>query len=106
MPHYYVVINRAGGHTFSGSMNFRYQDGQSTIVFTFVGVGVGNNAVLTAKPQQQVGSASSTSSGRTKIPSNISVALGGTTIEFGECLSYLKFATSYAQCTFKSVPGA
>jgi hypothetical protein len=105
-PHYYVIVDHVTTHGLSGSMNFRYQDGQSTVIFTFTGVGVGSDAVLTTTSYPETGAEISSPGERTKVPRTVSVTLGDHSIEFGECLSYLKFTMSYAQCTFKSVPRA
>lgn len=40
VPHHFVIIDDVESHTLSGSMNLRYQDGQSSVIFDFVGEGI------------------------------------------------------------------
>jgi hypothetical protein len=108
-PNYYVSVVDLGRGNVSGSMNFEYQDGQTSVVFTFHGVEqpLGDSSargVLTLTPGliPQVGSASQKPS---SVPSAISASYSSATISFGECPDYLHFANTLADCDFVRTKG-
>lgn len=99
-PHYILALNNGSNGKVSGSVDFLYQDGQTSVVFTFVGTlsGAGTLATLTpiSVPQNN-GSASQTPG---SIPSQISATLSQGYINLGECTGYLHFVQSEAACGF------
>ncbi len=106
-PHYFVAVSSLGEHTLTGSMDFVYQDGQTSVVFTFQGsvqqLRPGANvAVLTLVPSlvPQDGSASQK---RSSVPTAISAVYQGKGLSFGECGNYLHFVPSLAGCQFTHV---
>lgn len=108
-PNYYVSIIDHGRGNVTGSMNFEYQDGQTSVVFTFNGVdqpvGVSSTReVLTLTPTliPQGGAASQVPS---SVPSAISASYSSSTISFGECSEYLHFASTLDDCKFVRVKG-
>lgn len=85
-------------------MNYLYQDGQTSVVFTFTGLnqGIGGSSergILTLTPElvPRDGSASQKPS---TLPSAISATYDSSRISFGECTNYLHFANTLAECTF------
>ena len=96
-PHYFISL-ASSGDNLSGSVDFLYQDGQTSVVFTFSGTL--QNAVATLHPidiPQNSGSASQEAS---SVPSAISATVGENSIALGECPAYLHFVQSMAQCQF------
>lgn len=96
-PHYFISL-ASNGDNLSGSVDFLYQDGQTSVVFTFSGTL--QNAVATIHPidiPQNSGSASQEAS---SVPSAISATVGENSIALGECPAYLHFVQSMAQCQF------
>lgn len=99
-PHYLLALNNGSNGNVSGSVDFLYQDGQTSVVFTFVGTlsGAGTLATLTpVSVPQNNGSASQTPG---SIPSQISATLSQGNINLGECTVYLHFVQSEAACGF------
>ena len=108
-PGYFVSVVRLNTGRVAGSMNYRYQDGQTSVVFTFQALGPwtgGSSArgILTLMPKliPQGGSASQKPS---TVPSAISATYDSTSMSFGECTDYLHFASSLADCDFVRVNG-
>lgn len=96
-PHYYMVVAVSRSGQVSGSVQFAYQDGQTSVVFTFSGRASDGVATLTPVSIPQVGSASEAPSA---VPSTISMTYGADDLQLGECVAYLHFAESVASCTF------
>ncbi len=85
-PHYFIAVTVTGGGTFSGTVSFLAQDGQTTAAFAFTATTQSGFATLR------------TSDGRL-----VSAPVGNGEITLGNCLSYLRFAQSNAECTFDFV---
>lgn len=96
-PHYFVSLTNGSGGGVTGSVNFLYQDGQTSVVFTFNGTVQADVATLHPTSVPQVGSASQAP---TTMPSYISAGLDRNSISLGECTGYLYFDQSLSQCTF------
>ncbi len=102
-PHYFLVVSSSPGGDLTGSVDFLYQDGQTSVVFTFQGSGQNGAATLRPTTVPQNGSASQNPS---TVPAVISATYGQGSVDLGECTSYLHFVQSMAQCTFtRSPPG-
>ena len=96
-PHYFISLtNGSGGIT--GSVEFLYQDGQTSVVFTFDGTV--QNGMATLNPTGVPQNGGSASQDPATVPSAISATLGQGSISLGECTSYLHFTKSLAQCDF------
>ncbi|MGD1013563.1 MAG: hypothetical protein ABR963_04130 [Acidimicrobiales bacterium] len=100
-PHYFVTLHEKDDQV-HGALGFVYQDGQTSVVFTFTGTG----APLGKHPQRGLMVAATTPvMGTTpnilssKIPSSISVFYDSTSLAFGECADYLD-VPSLARCVF------
>jgi hypothetical protein len=100
-PHYFVTLHEQGDQV-HGALGFVYQDGQTSVVFTFTGTG----APLGKYPERGVMVVATTPvTGTTpnvlssKIPSSISVFYDSTSLAFGECADYLD-VPSLARCVF------
>ncbi|MGO9559793.1 MAG: hypothetical protein ACLPYW_11990 [Acidimicrobiales bacterium] len=100
-PHYFVSLTAEANGKLSGSVQFLYQDGQTSVVFTFSGTWQSGVATLTPETVPQDGSASQNPS---TVPSAISMPYGQTGLELGECTGYLHFAESESQCQFSYSP--
>jgi hypothetical protein len=96
-PHYFVVMTTAAAGTLSGSLQFLYQDGQTSAVFTFSGTWQSGTATLDPQSIPQNGSASQNPS---TVPSAISITYDQTGLQLGECLQYMHFANSMSDCSF------
>jgi hypothetical protein len=101
-PHYFVSLSD-DNEGFSGSVNFVYQDGQSSVVFTFVGTA--QNGAATLRPTSVPQNAGSASQEPSTVPSVISVSIDKDSFNLGECTGYLHFTRSLAQCVFTYSPG-
>jgi hypothetical protein len=106
VPHYFISLTNGSAGNLTGAVMFVYQDGQTSVVFTFAGTVQGTEATLTptAVPQG-VGVSQDPST----IPSAISMSLGaglsrGYVLTLGECGSYLHFVQSMSQCDFVFSP--
>ena len=104
VPHYFVAISSTEDNNVRGSMNFFYQDGQTSVVFTFAGFYVptrtgGSSGVLTLTTTVAKDEGSTTQSAGS-IPTTLSVLYGTTHIALGECTNYLHFASTLAACSF------
>lgn len=106
VPHYFISLTNGSAGNLTGAVMFAYQDGQTSVVFTFAGMVQGTEATLTptAVPQG-VGVSQDPST----IPSAISMSLGaglsrGYVLTLGECASYLHFVQSMSQCDFVFSP--
>ncbi|MHB1582717.1 MAG: PASTA domain-containing protein [Acidimicrobiales bacterium] len=97
-PHYFISLTNTTGGGLSGSVDFLYQDGQTSVVFTFEGTT--QNAVATLHPTNIPQNGGSASQNPATVPSAISATLGPASISLGECTSYLHFTQSLAQCGF------
>jgi hypothetical protein len=102
-PHYFVSLTNGSSGGIAGSVNFLYQDGQTSVVFTFDGTVQAGVATLhpTAVPQ----GGGSASQAPATIPSSLSATLNRNSVSLGECTSYLHFAQSLAQCNFTYAAG-
>jgi cytoskeletal protein RodZ len=98
-PHYYVTITGNPSGVVTGSVSYLYQDGQSSVVFTFDGTSENGTATLRPVSVPQGGSASQDPS---TVPSRFSATYGQREMNLGECTQYLHFARSLAECGFSS----
>jgi hypothetical protein len=101
-PHYYLSVTSASNGSVTGSVNFLYQDGQSSVVITFDGTSQNGTALLHPTSVPQNGSASQNPA---TVPAAISATYGHDSITLGECPSYLHFVRSLTQCTFAPSAG-
>jgi len=97
-PHYYLSVGQAPDGSLSGALHFLYQDGQTSVVFTFTGTVSGDAGTL--KPVTIPQDAGSASQDPSTVPGAVSATFGGNTVLLGECTAYLHFATSLQDCTF------
>jgi hypothetical protein len=100
-PHYYVSVTGTSAGRLIGSVNFLYQDGQSSVVFTFDGTSENGSATLQPTGIPQNGSASQNPA---SVPAAISATYGQGAVDLGECTSYLHFVQAMAQCSFTLSP--
>jgi len=100
-PGYFISLLTRTDGTVTGSVDFSYEDGQTSVVFTFTGTG--QDGVLTLMPNSvpQNGSAAQNPN---SVPSAIAATYGGGSINLGECTQYLHFAMSNADCLFTPNP--
>jgi len=108
-PHYFVALTNDGDGSVHGAMDYVYEDGQTSTVFTLQGTEVplhqGSRAgVLTLLPTRipQNGSASQAPK---SVPAAISVTFDGRYLNFGECCSYLHFISVMTACQFSLLKG-
>jgi len=101
-PHYFISLTTRGDGTVTGSIDFLYQDGQTSVVITFTGTTQSGTATLSPTSVPQTGSAAENPD---DVPSAISATYTQDSIGLGECTSYLHFAESVAQCSFSFSPG-
>ncbi|MCK4177898.1 hypothetical protein [Aciditerrimonas ferrireducens] len=101
-PHYFVVLNTSTASSIGGSVDFVYQDGQTSVVFTFRGTVGDDGTVATLTPLAVPQHSGSASQPPGSIPSALSATLAHGSISLGECTSYLHFAPSEAACTFSA----
>jgi hypothetical protein len=106
-PHYFMVLTNGSAGGLTGSVDFAYQDGQTSVIFTFEGTVQGAEATLTpvSVPQNGGGAQQDAST----IPSAMPLTLGGPfpggyAVALGECASYLRFIQSMGQCNFVYSP--
>ena len=100
-PHYVLALDAHGQGRVSGSLDYVYQDGQTSVVFTFKGTSATSNSsplvgLMTLQPIL-VPASDSTSSPAP--PSALSAVYGAKGLSLGECSAYLQ-VTSLAQCQF------
>lgn len=100
-PHFFVVLSALSGGRVRGAVDYVYQDGQTSVVFTFRGTSqaLGANASsgeLTLEPV--ITTANSSQLQKAPLPA-LSVTYGPRQLELGECSLYLR-VTSLAACTF------
>jgi len=103
-PHYVVVLTDADQGRIRGAMDYEYQDGQTTVVFTFRGTSQARHAgaasgVLTLEPVVTIAHSSAQLS--RPPPPAFAVTYGHGTLQFGECAAYLR-VTTLAGCAFSS----
>jgi hypothetical protein len=101
-PHFLVVVTNRGGGRVRGALDFQFQDGQTTLVFTFRGYSQSTttsstSGVLTLIPERNSNDTSSELS--EPPPSAIAATFGARQMELGECDSYLH-VTSMSACQF------
>jgi hypothetical protein len=101
-PHYAVSLTTQSNGTLRGALDYVYQDGQTSVIFTFKGFAQAADAsplvgLATVEPVVIPQSGSAVVSGTP--PSAISVTYGSKGLSFGECSSYLQ-VSSLAQCQF------
>jgi hypothetical protein len=106
-PYYFISLfgsgDSVGGSTprpVEGSLDFLYQDGQSSVVFTFDGTWSGTNLTMHPTSFPKAGSAviRTGSVPQTIQATTISDLLG--VIRLPNCSSYLRLATTTQQCEF------
>jgi len=97
-PYYFVILNDVSGTRFNGSMNFRYSDGQASVVFAFTGVGVNENGTVEPTAIPQAGSASENAS---SLPKRMAVTFQSHSVSFGQCMEYLHFTANETECSFR-----
>jgi hypothetical protein len=102
VPHYYLSLSSVAAGALTGTVGFVYQDGQSSVVFTFDGSS--HNGVATLRPTSIPQGAGSASQDPSTVPSAISATYDQGAVNLGECTSYLHFAQSLAQCSFTYSP--
>lgn len=102
-PHYFISLVNGTAGQLTGSVDFLYQDGQTSVVFTFDGTA--NNGTATLHPTAVPQGAGSASQAPASVPSAILATLGQDSLSLGECTSYLRFTRSLAECTFSYSPG-
>lgn len=88
-PHYFISLMSGSGGSFSGTVSFLAQDGNTPTEFTFTAAA--EDGVATVTP----------SSG----PSTLTATFSQNQLTLGNCTSYLQFAQSNADCTFNLSPG-
>lgn len=101
-PHFYLVLTNLGEGRVRGSVDFRYQDGQTTLVFTFGGTtealrAGATSGALTLTPEKIPSESSSQLV--TPLPSALSATYDAGEVELGECDAYLEVA-DLAACQF------
>lgn len=102
-PHYFLSVSSSSSGDLTGSVNYLYQDGQTSVVFTFDGSDQNGTATVRPTSVPQNGAASQNPA---TVPAVISATYGQGSVDLGECVSYLHFAQSLAQCTFTDSPQA
>jgi len=98
---YFVSLTSQASGTLDGSVQFAYQDGQTSVVFTFTGTWQDGIATLTPGSIPQTGSASQDPA---TVPSTISMQYAQSSLDLGECTAYLHFVESESQCQFTFSP--
>ena len=101
-PHYYVTLHESDDGKVSGALGFVFQDGQSSVAFTFKGTTTplgqrdvtGMMVVATTIVKEMT-----TSLLTSKVPSSISMPYDSTSFEIGECETFLD-VSSLAGCHF------
>jgi len=101
--YYFLLINNSSNGDLAGSLNFLYQDGQTSVVFTFVGTVNGSVATLDPTSIPQNNGSASQSPG--SVPSVISATATANTILLGECNGFMHFAGPASACIFNFSPG-
>jgi hypothetical protein len=96
-PHYFVIIDNVGNGTITGTVNFLYEDGQTSVVFSFNATPIEGYLNIKVNKIPQIGSASENPS---NVPTVISATYSSNYIDLGECLTYLHFASSNSDCQF------
>jgi hypothetical protein len=91
-PHYFIALTTNSDGTLTGTVSFLAQDGQTSAEFTF-----------TARTQSGVATLK-TSGGHVPNGTVITATYSRNELEMGDCTSYLPFAQSNAECTFKYSP--
>ncbi|WP_298210935.1 hypothetical protein [Ferrimicrobium sp.] len=99
-PQYFLSWTARPNGTIGGAVNFAYQDGQTSVVFTFTGALEGSHDVATLTPQAIPENTGSASQPPCTVPAAISALLSRGSISLGECTTYLHFAPNEAACTF------
>lgn len=99
-PQYFVAFNAGSGGEVGGAVDYLYQDGQTEVAFTFVGVLTGSGEVATltpvAVPRQKPQDLQLT----TALPPSISAVLSPNSISLGGCVAFLPAVATRAGCTF------
>lgn len=100
-PHYYAIVTeKKAGHV-SGTIDFRYQDGQSAVILRFVGTPEDGESAMAATLVTKTASTRTT-----VVPSTLSVTWGTNEVVFGECTGYLHYTTSESTCYFQRARGS
>jgi PASTA domain len=98
-PYYFITV-QVSGNSMTGDVDFLYQDGQTSAVFTFVGSIRGDTATLVPKAVANAVH----SSVRKTLPPTITASLvmdAVAVIDLPDCASYLYFVTPQHQCSFE-----
>jgi PASTA domain len=101
-PQYFITLVAKGGYQFSGSVNFLYQDGQTSVVFTFDGTGFGGAATI--RPTADPGAGSDLQTSGT-LPASITASYAKDAIgwiDLHSCNAFLHFINAATQCNFES----
>lgn len=99
-PHYVLAWHLGPDGAISGAVDYVYQDGQTSVVFTFTGQLDGSDTVATLTPHTIPQGTGSASQPPGTVPAAISATLSTSSIQLGECTTYLHFAPNEAACTF------
>ena len=103
VPHYFVTFLNRGNGDVRGAMNFLFQDGQTSVVFTFNGwiASLDSHSTSGTLTLSAAGVKNSSVATQTSLatPSTISVVFGARQLDFGECSTYLT-VSSLSACTF------
>jgi hypothetical protein len=107
-PHFFIALTNLGGGRVRGAVDFQYQDGQTSSVFTFRGTSQSLRSgaatgVLTLTPERVPSDTSAQL--LSPPPSAVSATYGANQITLGECASYLA-VTSLSRCLFALSSGA
>jgi hypothetical protein len=101
-PHFDLVLSELGGGRLRGAVDFSYQDGQTSLVFTFQGTSQAlrtgaTTGFLTLTPLRVPSDTSSEL--LSPPPSAISATYGAGQVNLGECDTYL-VVTTLSNCRF------
>ena len=103
-PHYLVAVTSLKAGSLQGAMDYVYQDGQTSVVFTFRGssqqLRPGSSVEVITMVPTLVPNDGSASQQHSSVPSAISVIYEPGFLNFGECGNYLHFVPSLAACQF------
>jgi len=99
-PHYFITLTVASDGSFAGSVQYVFQDGQTAVVIPFTGSAQSGVATLNVGQIPNTGRSWLTA---TNAPSSISATYTSSSLNLGECASYLS-VQSLSQCDFSYSP--
>lgn len=99
-PHYFVVLTVGTDGSVKGSVQYVFQDGQTTVVIPFTGNAQSGVATLNVG---QIPNTGRSWLNATNAPSSISATYTSSSLNLGECSSYLS-VQSLSQCDFTYSP--